>query len=163
MLHLMTSLLTFTSPTLPATTRSRAGVVALYDTSWRRSFDGRGTGVQKPVAKKIDKASPMLIAQFLAAPEVHDAALKDAPREKLIEILKADEAVTDAAISMAITAVLPFLPGQETPGVPSIVAAEAAGAPGAADEVSPMLIAQFLAAPEVHDAALKDAPREKLI
>ena len=35
---------------------------------------------------------------------------------------------SEATISMALTAVLPYLPGQEAPGVPSIVAAEAAGA-----------------------------------
>ena len=80
-----------------------------------------------PGAEADDAISPLSIAMFLAAPEKADEAYKGESQAALIESLKAD-GVSEATISMALTAVLPYLPGQEAPGVPSIVAAEAAGA-----------------------------------
>ena len=50
-----------------------------------------------------------------------NAELKGASRADLVAQLKED-GVDEQTISNAIINVLPFLPGQETPGVPSIEA-----------------------------------------
>lgn len=70
--------------------------------------------------------SPFAIASFLAAPEAVDAAYKGRlgpykgrSVEQLVADLKADGAATDAAINLATTSVLPYLPGKEPPGVES--------------------------------------------
>merc|ERR1719311_1575290 len=75
---------------------------------------------ERPQEEATDAGmSSLTIAQFLAEPERYDASLKGASRDKVIEALKADMGVTDAMIGMAVTSVLPYLPGQEAPGVPS--------------------------------------------
>ncbi len=61
------------------------------------------------------------MASFLAAPETVDAAFAGMSRADLVEQLKAD-GVPEKTISHAIVNVLPFLPGQEKPGVPSMEA-----------------------------------------
>ena len=55
---------------------------------------------------------------FLASPEEADAELKGASTDELIAKLK-EEGVSDLAITMATVNILPYLPGQEAPGVPS--------------------------------------------
>jgi hypothetical protein len=58
-----------------------------------------------------------MVAQYLAEPERLDVSLKGASRDEVVEELKAT-GVTDAMISMATVCVLPYLPGQDAPGVP---------------------------------------------
>ena len=65
--------------------------------------------------------SPLQVASFLAAPEEVEAGLKGVSRADLVARLKED-GVEDSTISNAIVNVLPFLPGQETPGGASLEA-----------------------------------------
>jgi hypothetical protein len=67
---------------------------------------------------KQEELSPFAIASFLAAPEQVDPALEGASIDKLVADLKA-EGVSEAAISTATVSILPYLTGQEAPGVPS--------------------------------------------
>jgi len=68
-----------------------------------------------------NKLSPLAVASFLAAPGQAVAELEGAPMDELVAALK-EEGVDETTISHAMTSVLPFLPGQETPGVPSMEA-----------------------------------------
>ena len=68
------------------------------------------------------KMSPLQVAQFLASPGEVDAAYAGMTRDELVELLK-EEGADEKTISHALTSVLPYLPGQEAPGVPSMEAA----------------------------------------
>merc|ERR1719171_3402222 len=115
---------------------------------------------ERPQEEATDAGmSSLTIAQFLAEPERYDASLKGASRDKVIEALKAD-GITDAMIGMAVVSVLPYLPGQEAPGVPSTERPEALVVDG---DTSPLIIAQILAEPERYDASLKDASRDEVV
>ena len=57
---------------------------------------------------KQEELSALAVAQFLAAPEEVDAALKGASTEQLVADLK-EEGVSDGVITMACVAVLPYL------------------------------------------------------
>ena len=65
------------------------------------------------------KMSPLQVAQFLASPCEVDAAYAGMTRDELVELLK-EEGADEKTISHALTSVLPYLPGQEAPGVPSM-------------------------------------------
>lgn len=68
--------------------------------------------------KTGDVLTPYAVAQLLAAPGDVDGELTGASTATMITDLKA-EGVTEEVISMATVAILPYLPGQEAPGVPS--------------------------------------------
>ena len=59
---------------------------------------------------------------LLASPGEVDAAYAGMTRDELVELLK-EEGADEKTISHALTSVLPYLPGQEAPGVPSMEAA----------------------------------------
>ena len=79
---------------------------------------GLGSFISKRILRRKGSLSTLTIAKFLSAPEEVDPELKGASIDTLIDQLKAD-GVSEATISLARTTVLPFLPGQEAPGVPS--------------------------------------------
>jgi len=64
------------------------------------------------------KLSPLTVASFLASPGEVSAELGGLSRDELVARLE-EEGVDSKVITHAITSVLPYLPGQEAPGVPS--------------------------------------------
>ena len=75
-------------------------------------------------AVQIDEPlSPLAVAGFLSDPGTADPSLKDASIDELVAALKA-EGVSDSLISLALVNILPYMPGQEAPGVASTCRAD---------------------------------------
>lgn len=83
---------------------------------------GRKRAAVKRFFRKLtgrSKMSALQVASFLASPGDVGAEYEGKTQDELVAMLK-DEGADDATISHAIVNVLPFLPGQEAPGIDSI-------------------------------------------
>ena len=92
----------------------------------RAARETRPTGVKRKAIKKFfrkltgaNKLSPMQVASLLAAPADAGVDYAGKTTDELVALLE-EEGVPRATIDHALVSVLPFMPGQEKPGIDSL-------------------------------------------
>lgn len=110
-----------------AVAKKNAGVPSEPGTL-RAAREARPTGVKRKAIKRLwrkltgaNKLSPLQVASVLAAPADAGAEYAGKSTDELVALLE-EEGVPRSTIDHALVSVLPFLPGQETPGIDSLEA-----------------------------------------